>query len=171
MKKGTHGTSVENARAIRAKGFLAGVGKTGHGIYFWAESAYCRQLAEAWFQQCLSEGKYGVESMGAIIYATIIVDEAELLNLDAPEVANNISILIDQKGISYWTAQKLAALWDGYIKEMEASARCVFRVLITRLPPPSEQYCRYPSKLLGHPFCYIVRVKSCINNIEIEELR
>jgi hypothetical protein len=171
VKKGTHGTSAANAKAIRERGFLAGSGRAGHGVYFWAENAYSRQLAIAWFLQCRGEGRYGAERMGAVIYATIRTDGDETLNLDSPEVANRISILINSRGIRYWTAPRLAALWDGFIKEMEASAGVVFRVLVTRLAPPGDQYCTYPIRLLGAPFCYIVRILNCIENIDIEGIR
>lgn len=172
MNKGTHGTSAENAKAIRVSGFKAGSGRNGSGVYFWAESAYSFNLAKAWFLQCHKEGKYGVESVGAVIYVTIRVAENEILNLEEPDIANRISIIINSKGISYWTEKKLAGLWDGFIKEMEAKIKCSFGVLVTRLAPPDDRYFKYPIWLLGAPFCYVVRNRSCIKrDILIEEIR
>lgn len=170
MNKGTHGTSFENASSIKAKGFIVGNGRAGRGVYFWAESAYSYHLARAWFLQGQCEGKYGATKKGAVIYVAIKTAENEMLNLEDPDIANRISIIINSKGISYWTEGKLASLWDGFIKLMETNTKCNFKVLVTRLAPPREQYYKYPLKLLGAPFCYIVRNTSCIEDILLQEI-
>jgi hypothetical protein len=171
VKNGTHGTSAINAKVIREKGFLVRSGRAGRGVYFWAESAYNRQLAIAWFQQCRAEGRYGAQKEGAVIYAALKADEEEILNLEAPDIANRVSVAIHLRGTRYWTDPKVAALWDGFIKEMEKNVGRVFRVIVARLAPPSDRFCSYPMRLLGAPFCYIVRILDSICEIKVEEIR
>ena len=156
--EGTHGTSSHRAAQITREGFNLSTGRGGRGAYFWRRSGYYRELAIAWFKQLESEGAFSGESdqRCAVIYVAMEVADDQVLDLEDPDVKDEIASLSTQKRVNVNRDKDIAALYDLYVNEVEKELGKAVLVTIIRVAAP-KNFTEYPIKMLGAPICFIAR--------------
>ncbi len=156
--EGCHGTSAFRAHQIEKNGFKVSRGRGGTGIYFWRKSGYYRELAIAWFKQLEAQGTFRREPKVAcaVIYVQIEVSNDQLLDLEDPDVKDQIETLSKQRHVDTSKDGEIAALYDLFVSELEKELGNSILVTIIRVAPP-KNYFGYPIKMLGAPICFIAR--------------
>lgn len=156
--EGSHGTSSYRAEQIREEGFKLSTGRGGRGAYFWRRSEYCRDLAIAWFKQRVSEGTFSREPdvRCAVIYVQMEIPEDQVLDLEDPDVKDEIASLSTLRRINPNNDKDIAALYDLYVSEIEKELGKPIFVTIIRVAVP-KNYLGYPMKMVGAPLCFIAR--------------
>ncbi|KAB1443576.1 hypothetical protein [Pseudodesulfovibrio senegalensis] len=158
--EGTHGTTVTRYRQIAETGFQMPdrPGRGGTGVYFWKSSLHSNELAQGWYNQCYSEGRYRRDENqnGVIIFASMTLDETEFFNLEDDDTKVKVYKLAQAKGVN--TGGRLAALYDFFIKTVEEKANVAFKVIGKAINPPKPEFLpTYNTMILGFPYCYIVK--------------
>jgi hypothetical protein len=168
--EGIHGTTVSRTKKIGKTGFLSAKGRAGSGIYFWRVGTYSRDLAVGWWRFQSEKGCYGGDNdtRCAMICVLLLVEDNEYLDLENPELKEQLAELTRQKKPQSGTASR-AALYDLFIRMLEQKLKLKFRVIGVRVTPPPSRHCSYPEAILGWPFCFMVRDGACITIQRIEE--
>ncbi len=156
---GTHGTSVALKAEIASRGFVpTRHGRGGPGVYVWRSGRLAEQLARKWYEQRLAEGAYGTGpgSKGIIVHVHIRLDDDEYLNLESPDVKDEIVGIALQQGLDTRDSSKLSALYDAYVKSLEKATEKFIVVLELRVAWP-KSWRDYPVEVAGAPVTYVIR--------------
>ena len=170
-KKGSHATSKSRYGTIKANGFQKSRGRAGKGVYFWADSHYCRKLAVGWYAQSLADGQYrnDEDPSGVVLFATLSTEETCFLDLENQTLKDQIAVLAERQRLgSRPSNHDIAALYDLFIKRIEKARNIVYNVLAIRVAPPRDL--DYPIAVVGAPLCYIARITDCITIYAVEEI-
>lgn len=160
---GTHGTSITRAINIKENGFQLGTGFRGKGVYFWRGNAYAYILAKGWYRYRLASGVYDQDKQKgySLIVASIIVDDDSFIDIDEPEIFDQISQLAKAKAIN---GNNIYKLYDEFYDLLQEEMETPIKMVIAAVPVPRE-ITGYP-RGLGKAICYIVRDGSCIHNLK-----
>jgi hypothetical protein len=162
---GTHGTTLTRTESIIKENFKTGSGRAGTGIYFWRKNEYSEILAEGWYKYSLNTNSYSSDNKKEFvcISVNINVQEDNFLDLEDVEIRDRLTRITFEKKMSNKASKKeITALYDIFIKDFEKELNLKFYVWLIRVSPPSEAY-KYPYKILGYPYCYVVNNNSLIN--------
>ncbi len=167
--EGSHGTSRYRAEQIGKEGFKLSTGRGGKGAYFWRRSAYYRELAIAWFQQLKSERAFSGEPdvKCTVIYVEIEVPEDQVLDLEDPDVKDEIASLSTLRRMNPNNDKNIAALYDLYVTQIEKELKKAILVTIVRVAVPKD-LSEYPIKMLGAPLCFVARDSGVIRIAKTE---
>ncbi len=167
---GIHGTCQSIAHKIQSSNFKVSTGRGGSGVYFWRKGKFSGLLSFGWYQQLKDSGKFSGEpdDSYAGIEVELIVNDGEYLDLEDPDIKEELASLVVSKGIdSKADRRKIANLYDAFVKTVEKNAGVSMKLLILRVAPP--QNCpEYPIVALGAPISYIARDSTIINIINVE---
>ena len=148
-------------------GFNLGVGRGGKGAYFWKKSPYWAELARGVVSDCLKDGVYRscANKSCCVLFVKIEVNGFEFLNLERDDVREALSksYLNQFKNKTGVSKGDISSFHDLFYSTLEKNMGTTFRVVQKNVAPP--QASEYPKMALGQPACYIVRDKTCIQQI------
>lgn len=167
---GIHGTCQSIAQKIQSSNFKISTGRGGSGVYFWRKGRFSSRLSFGWYQQLKDRGKFSGEQDDSYagIEVELIVNAGEYLDLEDPEVKEELASLIELKGIDSKSDKRMIAnLYDAFVKMVEKNAGVSMKLLTLRVAPP-QNFPEYPISALGAPISYIARDSSIINITNVE---
>ena len=145
----------------------------GRGVYLWKKCRNWTILAEGWYSQAKSWGRYDRDSdpRGVVLYAIARVPEDHYIDLNEQEAVDAIDELADQSHIDKTDRDQIAAVYARYISELETKLGSPIDVYETEVSPPKSTFCPdYSTRLLGLPKCYCVRKPEVIIVSDIQEI-
>lgn len=172
--RGIHGTTITKSRSIEKQGFQTPKlqGKKGTGIYFWmGHDDFSCKLAVGWYKQCFGEGRYSkdINQNCAVIFAVFNVNSEQFINISTPVFDK---ILREYKTrLNIHQTKDIAKLYDKIISKVENETGSRICLYLTQVFAPNRQYINFSSldRVIGDPYCYIVRDVSIIRITKIEE--
>lgn len=180
--KGTHGTCGSHARDIQNHGFKkAETGLAGSGIYFWAVYDvvlldYAISLAKAWWKHKKDKGYYEKcdDNQCTVISANLKIKNGLFLDLESHEMKSRtiawINYTHSQVQQSARGKKALSKIYDLYISMLEEEAKMKADIVyVTVRTPPSFDYPDIDFSIRGLPGCYVVKNKSCIEELSFEK--
>lgn len=171
--KGTHGTSKSRAKHARDNGFdISPGGRRGSGVYFWGysnDAEYAIALAKQWWAYSSKKRKYKDDKDGrcSVILATIEVEEAYIIDLEDQFVRDTFiefsSIYYD--AVEGTKNEKISKIYDMFIADFERKVDTRIKLVCVKIQQPNgfEKLGFLPLDITGHPLCYVVKDKHCIN--------
>lgn len=171
LLEGAHGTTSHRASIIKLNGFQATKGRGGTGAYFWQKALYSKVLALGWCAHRKARGHYRSDKNEScvVIYAKLHVQNEAYLNFEDQTLKDKIAMLAQKMGIGR-DNNKLAALFDFFVAELEREQDVQYRVIYIRVAPPPKEYCPdYWIEISGAPPCYVARDVACIEIDRVEE--
>lgn len=172
---GHHATCESRADEIKlTKKFqISAVGLSGPGIYFWRCSPLSPVLSKGWYEQSLNRGRYSTDlkKNGKILKVKIKVKRDELLDLEKPQIKDALEALAIAKGVEgRVTDPEVSGLIALFVEMLEKNFSKKFKTLQVRVSAPNSNFCKYPSRLLGAPLCYVVLDAGIVYLREIKDL-
>lgn len=173
--KGTHGTSRSKASSIQNDGFnISPGGRRGSGAYFWGysnDAEYAIALAKQWWAFADKKNKYEDDEDGrcSVILATIEVEESYILNFEDQVVRDSFIEYgtIYYNGVDGDKFDKISKIYDMFIADLEKEEDTRIKLVCVKLQQPNgfnnEKLGFLPLDITGHPLCYVVKDKDCIN--------
>lgn len=165
---GLHATSKSRADKIKEAGFNVSMGRAGIGVYFWrGNSDLTRELARAWhLQQCV-KGTYKSDSNSelSIFQANLTLNDEDFLDLEDPEIKDEIQALGIERGIDKVSKDTdIAGFVSMFVEEFEKITRSEVKVFQIRVGTPDTRYLnKYSIVAYGAPICYVVRDKTTLD--------
>lgn len=172
QKQGTHGTCISCAESIEHSGFKMSTGRGGIGVYFWRDSKLAADLARGWYEFYFSKGKYREfkNSKCAILYVTLNAAEDEILDLEDPEIKDQLYELMEKLDIlPHPKDEEIATAHDLFVRELEKTINKNIKILELRVGLPKDYFTFYELKALGAPICYIARDSAIIAIDSVEK--
>lgn len=174
--KGTHGTCFSFAEEIRNSGFIAGPGRRGRGVYFWGYSGstkeYATALANAWWAQAKSMGKYDAVSdqSCSVLNVSINLREGRLLDLEEHEMKQKLLLFLNdiyKRSLSKDRVALAEKAYDLFVGIIETELKNKFDVIYVTVNPPKKEHWEgrdsFPNfDIIGMAPCYVVKNKECI---------
>jgi hypothetical protein len=164
--EGSHGTTKDRARNIKANGFQIKNSRTryGVGVYFWNKSYHYINLAIGWSKYCRQNGRYYRDNNlnYEVIIAQFTAAKNEVLDLENAVLKDKIAKLAEEKNIGEdWAA--ISSLVESFVEVIQEELKTEFKIVLKKASPPPKECCpEYPYKLLGWPDCCIIRDIRCI---------
>lgn len=159
--KGSHGTSLSKCRNIVAAGFKLGAGRAGRGIYFWVESVFYLELAQAWFKQKRAEGEYDEENPECtIIIASVEADEKEYIDLEDNRIRDQVIRLGNKMGLDLNDDGVIERLFNLFVVKTEEKLGYGIKMISIRVGAPKGF--KYPLRAAGAPLCCVARIADCV---------
>lgn len=174
--KGTHGTCTSFAQGIRQNGFVAGAGRRGHGVYFWAYSStdqeYATALAKAWWAQAKSMRRYDREAdqSCSVLYVKINAQSDKFLDLEEHGLKQKLLRFLNdvyKRTLPKGRESLAKSGYDLFLKMYEKEVNKHFDVIYVTVNPPKSGHWDKPEAfppfdMMGLAPCYVVRDKGCI---------
>ncbi|NGZ14971.1 hypothetical protein HGG78_14630 [Vibrio aestuarianus] len=169
--KGTHGTTCSAASSITQRGFTAGPGIRGTGIYFWlyqfeALLDEAENLAIAWWNFSKNKGSYHdhKDTKCAIVLANLDVSPDSVFDLEnkrqgimalslaIKEKLNDPSIKEEEK------KNLLTGIHDLFVSKYEEKEGKLYSAVQVKVPPPKGFRSQFDRDINGNqPLCLVIR--------------
>ncbi|MDR3566762.1 MAG: hypothetical protein P4L43_01905 [Syntrophobacteraceae bacterium] len=94
------------------------------------------------------------------------IDKRHFFDMNQFETIEELDALAEE--LTLEELKEKVKLHDIFLDRLESKVQIKFKVIQLRVPPPREDYCNYPMKSLGPPFCYVARDSQCIDVVEVK---
>lgn len=138
---GLHGTSRSRADNILNDSFKPNPGRVGKGIYFWRKNAYSNTLAKGWYDFYFKKKNYELDTDKRFTYINvrICVDEENFLDLESPELKDQLALIAQKRNIDRKTNEDvISALFDYFIGRLEEELQTRYKVWQARVNSPYD---------------------------------
>ncbi|EGQ7970547.1 hypothetical protein HRO20_003147 [Vibrio cholerae] len=174
--KGTHGTTCSAANSITQRGFTAGPGIRGTGIYFWlyqfeALLDEAENLAIAWWKFSKNKGSYSdhENTKCAIVLADLDVSPDSVFDLENKRqgimaLSLNINKKLDDHSINEEERKKLiTGIHDLFVKKYEEKEGKQYSAVQVKVAPPKGFKSKFDRDINGNqPLCLVIRNNNVI---------
>jgi len=158
---GLHATTMSSYQEICKNGFKSGKGLRGTGVYFWDDAEHLAyELACSWYKYSLHVKAYSNcdNAEMAIVQGKWEIEETEFLDIEPRDIRVEVYKTGIALEIDMTDRKKLCGLYDAFFKRLEKNLGCQIKVIGVGVSPLPIGYSpKYPSQVLGPPYCYIVR--------------
>ncbi|WP_447778336.1 hypothetical protein [Aeromonas veronii] len=177
MMKGTHGTCVSRANAIKISGFKKSEnGLRGSGTYFWgytrdALQDYVRNLAISWWRFAHTKKHSYKDDQNprcCVVYATLEAGEDDILDFENQAIRDRFFefALKTKPRLTGEESDITSRLYDMFINEAEDKLEKEFRIIHVKVQQPANTPKHLSLDITGQPSCYVVKDLSCITTID-----
>lgn len=166
--EGIHSTCRSHLiEILKSRGIRSDPGTVGTGAYFWKKTPFGNDLARCWYEYRKAGYQKEVDPSYATLEAEITVEEENFLNLDDPELADEMeSYYMEKKHIlgAKTSVNRAAMFYDLFIEEIEREAKAEIWVVEKRVSPPNWNG-GYPKDIFPNPRAYIVRNDKAVTRL------
>lgn len=157
---GTHGTSASRGFFIKEKGFIPACGRAGTGVYIWADGYFAADLARGWYAFSSHHGAYRGDDdpSGVILFCRATFPEGNTLDLEDGTLRELIIDVAKKRGSLFRDDdEEICRCYDILIQSLERQLGIIFDAVGVRVAAHPSRFVFYPTKLLGAPYCYLIR--------------